>query len=276
MARDWFSWIEDDSLRGGADYTLNGGAFDQDDARRALSKLWAESATQIQSQVGKDFYAEHYPTTRYGGQWKKGNPVGVVDHYTAGIDPRGTLLWFSSKPRGQGIGNSSAHAVISREGVIYLVVNPLERVAWHARGANRTSVGIEHVNAGLLLRKTDGKFYYLKTRAYPEDRVADIQEVNPGEHWEPYSVAQIVANIVFKRWLIWAAPEGQMKEDLFVDHQEVEPDRKIDCGLLWPLYEINELVFSEKPIRDMDWLEKTILTKDDVDQFKAEVVKYLA
>jgi N-acetyl-anhydromuramyl-L-alanine amidase AmpD len=276
VARDWFSWIEDESLRGAADYTLNGGVFNQDDAIRALGELWAESSTQIKKRVGEDFYAQHFPTDRHGGQWKSGNPVGVVDHYTAGISARGTLKWFSKRPRGPGVGNSSAHAVISREGVIYLVVNPLEHVAWHARGANSTSVGIEHVNAGLLLRKTDGKFYYLDRYEYPASRVADLQEVNPNDFWEPYTAAQLVANLVFKRWLIWAVPEGQMQEDRFVDHQEVEPDRKIDCGPLWPLYKINELAFSDKPIRGMDWLEKDVLSKQDADQFKAEVAKHLA
>jgi len=275
MARDWFSWMHDDSLRGAADFTMNGGVLLQDDAKRALCKLWDESSTQITNEVGEEFYAKYYPTDRHGAQWSLGNPAGVVDHYTAGISERGALMWFSSKPRGPGVGNSSAHAVVSREGKIYLVVNPLGHVAWHARGANSTSVGIEHTNAGLLLRKTDGKFYYLGSRAYPKDRVASLQEVKPGEHWEPYTPAQLVANIVFKRWLIWAFPKDQMQKSMFVDHQQVEPDRKVDCGPLWPLHELNELVFSEKPFRDMEWLKKDVLSLVDVAAFKAEVTAHL-
>ena len=271
MASKWFSWVHSSSLRGAADFTVNGGVLSQDDARRALNKLWDESAAQIRNEVGEDFYAKYYPTDRHGGQWSLENPAGVVDHYTAGISERGTLMWFSSKPRGSGVGNSSAHAVISREGKIYLVVNPVEHIAWHARGANNTSIGIEHVNAGLLLRKTDGNFYYLKSRMYPKDRVDALQEVGPNEHWEPYTAAQLGANIVLKRWLVWAFPPGQMQKDMFVDHQEVEPDRKIDCGPLWPLRELNELVFSEKPLRNMEWFEKDVLSLSDVAAFKDEV-----
>jgi N-acetyl-anhydromuramyl-L-alanine amidase AmpD len=274
MARDWFSWVDDKGLRAAADFVLNGGVFDQDDAKRALEKLLKESEKQIEQQVGSEFYGKYFPTNRHGGRWKSGNPVGVVDHYTAGIRARGTLKWFSSRPRGSGVGNSSAHVVLDRDGRIFLVVNPLERVAWHARGANRTHIGIEHVNAGLLLRKSDGKFYYLKTREYPEDRVEQLQEINEGEFWEPYTPAQLVSNIVLKRWLRWAIPT--LKEDEFTDHQEIEPDRKKDCGPLWPLYEINDFVFSDEPVREMKWLEKTVLRDKDVDGFKEEVKQKLS
>lgn len=276
MARDWFDWAENNRLRAAADYTLNGGVLDQASAKDAIKELWAESAILIENQVGKEFYANYYPTARHGGRWKVGNPVGVVDHYTAGISPRGTLRWFSNKPRGSGVGNSSAHALISRTGVIYLIVNPLEHIAWHAHKANKTSVGIEHVNAGVLLRKTDGKFYYLGTYMYPESRVGKLQEVKNGEFWEPYSTAQIVSNIVLKRWLIWAMPEKQMKKEMFTDHQRVEPNRKKDCGPLWPLYQINELVFSEKPIRGLNWLEKEFLSLADLSQFVTEIAQYLS
>ena len=205
MARDWFSWMENVKLRAAADFTLNGGDLGQDDAAHAIGMLCEESAGHIKQQVGEEFYAQYYPTNRHGGRWKRGFPVGLVDHYTAGISPRGTLKWFSKKPRGPGTGNSSAHVVIDRDGIIYIVVNPLEYIAWHAPGANRTSIGVEHVNAGVLLRKTDEEFYYLNTRPYPKERVAQLQELNSGEFWEPYSSAQIVANIVLKRWLIGAS-----------------------------------------------------------------------
>lgn len=254
---------------------MNGGVLNQEDASRALSKLWDESLVQIKDKVGENFYAKYYPTDRHGRQWSSENPVGVVDHYTAGISERGVLRWFSKKPRGSRVGNSSAHAVISREGQIWLVVDPLKRIAWHARGVNSASVGIEHTNAGLLLRKTNGKFYYLGTRAYPEDRVGDLQEASPGKYWEPYTSTQLVSNVVFKRWLIWAFPEGQMKRGKFVDHQMVEPDRKVDCGPLWPLHALNDLVFSEKPIREMEWLKKNTLSVVDVECFKIEVAGHL-
>lgn len=274
MIHDWFSWVSDKGLRAAADYVLNGGVLDQDDATRALEMLRKESAKHIEQRVGKEFFAQYYPTDRHGGLWNLNFPVGVVDHYTAGISPRGTLKWFSSRPREPGIGNSSAHVVLDREGILYVVVNPLKYIAWHAPGANSTSIGIEHVNAGLLLRKTSGEYRYLGTRKYPEDRVEQLQEVNEGEFWEPYTTAQLVVNIVFKRWLAQAVPG--MKKDRFVDHQEVDPNRKKDCGPLWPLRELNALVFSMEAIRGMAWVQKEFLTKEDVKEFKKEVSQLLS
>ncbi len=269
--KDWFSWMEDDSLRAAADYVLNGGEFDQDNAKKALNLLREESVEQIKKRIGDEFYAEYYPTNRQGGRWKDGTPVGLVDHYTAGISARGTLRWFSSKPRGPGIKNSSAHVVLDRDGILYVVIDPLEKVAWHATWANKDRVGIEHINAGLLLRKTDKKIYYLESREYPEDRVKQVQKMG-NKLWEPYTPAQLVANLVFKRWLIDAIPT--MEEDQFTEHEDIDEDKK-DCGPLWPLFELNDLVFSRKPVRGMDWQKKEVLGVEDVALFKQEVNDYL-
>lgn len=273
MTRDWFSWIKDDSLRGAANYTLNGGVFGQDGAKEVIRKLWDESTAQIQITIGKGFYEKYYPTDRHGGRWSSGNPVGVVDHYTAGVSARGTLKWFSKMKRESGVGNSSAHAVIERNGVIYLVVDPLKSLAFHARSANRTSVGIEHVNVGYLRRKRTGEFYNTNQLAYPPERVSELQEVDSGLFWEPYTSAQLVANIVLKRWLVLALKIGQMRKDHFVDHQQIDPARKKDCGPLWPLHELNELVFSMKPVQNMRWLSKNVLSQKDIEEFKIDMAQ---
>lgn len=270
MSIEFFSWVQDKALRAAFDFTMNGGALLRKDAKYVLGLLKEESSKNIKKVVGDDFFGNYYPSARYGNRWRTGCPKGVVDHYTAGVGPRGALMWFSNMPREQAGSNSSAHAVIDRDGTIFIVIDPLRRVAWHASGANNTSVGIEHVNAGLLLRKQDGKFYYLDSREYPEDRTGDLQEVNSGEFWEPYTVAQLVSNIMLKRWLIRAFPENQLREELFVDHQEIDPGRKIDCGPLWPLFELNEIVFSWLPIRGMKWAKKEILLLKDVEEFKKE------
>lgn len=270
--KDWFSWMEDAGLHAAADFTLNGGELDQEDAKKALNMLREESVEQIKKKVGEEFYAKHYPTNRHGGNWKRGAPVGLVDHYTSGISARGTLRWFSSKPRGAGVGNSSAHVVLGRDGILYVIVNPLEKITWHATWANKEYIGIEHVNAGLLLRKTDGKVYYMEQHAYPEDRIAQVQDID-NKPWEPYTPAQLVSNLVFKRWLIEAIPT--MQEDKFTEHAEIDPERKKDCGPLWPLFELNDLVFSKKPVRGMDWQKKEVLGLGDIDALKQEINDYL-
>jgi N-acetyl-anhydromuramyl-L-alanine amidase AmpD len=268
---DWFHWIQDPSLRAAADLVLNGGRLPQGDARRVFSDLQEESVLQIKAKVGDSFYDKHFPTDRDGPEWDGDRPIGLIDHYTAGISGRSTLKWFSSRVRGEGISNSSAHYVLDRDGIVLQLINPLERVAWHARGHSYTHVGIEHVNAGLL-RKVNGAFRYLNVRKYPKDRVDHVQVIE-GEHWEPYKVRQIVTNIVLKRWLIMAKP--QLRQEGFIDHEMADPMRKRDCGPLWPLHDINALAFSDKPIRGMMWMDVDYLSTAGVFEFHREVQDYL-
>jgi N-acetyl-anhydromuramyl-L-alanine amidase AmpD len=269
--KDWFLWVEDMVLKAELTYTMNGGRMDPDRAEDALSRLINESERLTKNLVGNDFYGTYYPTSRHGGDWDAGRPFGVVDHYTAGTKAANTLRWFSSKPRGENVVTSSAHVVLDRNGAIIIIIDPLTTIAWHARSANPTHVGIEHVNAGLL-RKDGNHFLYQNTRRYPAERIPEIQEVGSGKFWEPYQTVQIVSNVIFKRWLIEARP-GMMQRKHFVDHQQIDPQRKQDCGPLWPLDGINELVFSGTAVRDMPWLEKAYLTKDDVEDFKLQVHK---
>lgn len=269
--KDWFSWIQSPSLRAAADMILHGGRLSQGDARRVISNLHEESKTHIKTKVGDHFYERFFPTDRHGGPWKTGRPIGLIDHYTAGISGRATLRWFSRRDRGAGIGNSSAHYVLSRDGVASQIINPLENIAWHARGHSYTHIGIEHVNTGVL-RVVNGELRYLNVRKYPAEREPHVQVIN-GEHWEPYTTRQIVTNIVLKRWLAMALPSLERAE--FIDHEMADPERKRDCGPLWPLEAINDLVFSYKPVRDMQWMESSYLSQEGVVEFEREVRNYL-
>ena len=59
-------------------------------------------------------------------------------HYTTSRNVDGTIAWFQD-PRAQ----VSAHYIIGREGEIYQMVRDSDK-AWHAKGANADSIGIEH------------------------------------------------------------------------------------------------------------------------------------
>ena len=67
-----------------------------------------------------------------------------------------------------------------------------------------------------------------------------------------------------------------MEREHFTDHQKIDPTRKIDCGPLWPLDGVNDLVFSGEPIREMKWLEKEYLTEEDAEDFKVQVHEKMA
>lgn len=264
----WTDWVKDVTIRDALDHVIDGGRMDEKDALDALSKMWDESPEHIAAATGKDFYENYYPTDRHGPEWKDGRPKGIVDHYTTGIDSKGVLRWFSSEPRGPDAGNSSAHVVIDRDGVITFVVNPLKNVAWHAPGANSTHIGIEIVNAGLL-RKAGDRYYRMRAIPYLEDRIGSIREVN-GEYWEPYTSAQTVANIALKRLFFAAIPT--IKREYMVDHEMVNPQRKRDCGPLWPLQSLNDLVIHDVPFRDAYWAKSALL---NTSMFELEVSRLL-
>lgn len=75
----------------------------------------------------------------YHSSRNNGDINAIVLHYTTGSTTEGTLSWFESNPR-----SVSAHYVIGRDGAIYQMVDDSER-ANHCVGANRHSIGIEHV-----------------------------------------------------------------------------------------------------------------------------------
>lgn len=64
----------------------------------------------------------------------------IILHDTASHTAQSALAWF-----GRPDSRVSAHVVIDRDGTIYRVVLD-EHIAWHARGANRDSLGVELVD----------------------------------------------------------------------------------------------------------------------------------
>jgi len=75
----------------------------------------------------------------YYSSRNNGDINAIVLHYTTGSTTEGTLSWFENNPR-----STSAHYVIGRDGAIYQMVDDNNR-ANHCVGANRHSIGIEHV-----------------------------------------------------------------------------------------------------------------------------------
>lgn len=97
--------------------------------------------------VGDDGHGTGNPPPRiirtrrspYHSSRNNGDINAIVLHYTTGSNTEGTLRWLENNPN-----SVSAHYVIGRDGAIYQMVNDSER-ANHCRGANRHSIGIEHV-----------------------------------------------------------------------------------------------------------------------------------
>lgn len=263
-----FSWVQDPTVRSALQAAVAGTQVDSKTAAASIQMLAKEGIEHIRRIVGSDFYNKNFPTKRHGGAWPPEQPTGWVDHYTAAPEAKGTLMWFSNMNRGPDGGTSSAHYVIDRDGSILTIVDPLTTVAWHATWANPTRIGVEHVCTGLLSKSLRGEFFYLNT-PYPARLVPDLQEIN-GQFWEPFTVAQLFSNLAVKRLLIQALPTLQI--DRFVDHHAIDPKRKVDCGPLWPLRELNKLAFSSVPLtEEMDWIKGELMTKEVVNDFKVVV-----
>lgn len=273
--KDLFPWLEDTELKEALNTVVDGAILDQAQARTLLAQLHVSSQKLIKTAVSEPFYTAYFPTNRHGAPWAAGQPTGLVDHYTSAPWAAGSLRWFSSQERkdkqGNLIkGNSSAHIVMDRNGACLIVVDPLTTIAWHATWANPTHIGIEHVNCGLL-RKVGNAFYFMDNLAYPTARVPQIQEII-GKFWEPFTVLQFVSNIVLKRLFRWAMPT--LVQDKFVEHKDIDPVGKIDCGPLWASKELNMLAFSDKAFRDMQWVSREVLLLADVEAFRKEVAGY--
>jgi hypothetical protein len=79
------------------------------------------------------FIASPFFSSRNGERIRR-----IIMHYTDSRNVQGTIAWFQD-PRAR----VSAHYVIGRNGEIYQMVRDSDK-AWHAKGANADSIGIEH------------------------------------------------------------------------------------------------------------------------------------
>lgn len=123
-------------------------------------------------------------------------PIGakinrIVLHDTAGNSP-GCITWLTEDPP-LGSANSSCHLVVDKAGTIFRLV-PDELMAWHCRGYNSGSIGIE------LERAKDDE-----TSPYPETQIT--------------AAAALVAAVSFKHKI----PLNRIDP-----HSELDPERRRD------------------------------------------------
>lgn len=247
-----FHWVANNVLKDGLQRVARGEQFGFTEAIDILKLLGAEAESQIIHRVGEDYYRRWYPTKRHGGAWTTGNPKGVVSHYTAVTTAASTLRWFSSEPRPEGSGESSAHYVLDHDGCLLQLIDPLSTVAWHATVANASHVGVEMVNCGKLLPLGGSNFKFMDRFVYRVDMSRPPEEVD-GKWWEPYTVAQVLSDITLKRLLLMAIP--MMRPENFLKHSDVDPINKRDPGPLYPMNEVTKLASIGKEINilTMPW-----------------------
>jgi N-acetylmuramoyl-L-alanine amidase len=177
-----------------------------------------------------DNRCEYAPSPNTNGKRSKPTTL-IVMHYTASASLAGSVAWLCG-PQAK----ASAHFVVDRDGRTAQLLDT-DAVGWHAGqsswggqpGVNSFSVGIELVNLGPLLVKTDGSYV-----SASGSRVVPEEDVFHGKHntdagcpyiaWQKYTAPQLERAAELIRLL--RAKYPTVAE--IVGHQDVAPKRKLD------------------------------------------------
>lgn len=159
----------------------------------------------------------------------------LIVHYTGGLSASSAINTLTSKAA-----KVSAHFVIDHDGTVTQLL-PCNVVGWHAgvsawkgrSGCNNFTIGIEHVNAGLLGRVATGGFIArLEKKPIPAKDVVLAAHKNGGgvEPWQAYDPRQLAASIGVAQALVAAY---KLKDIL--GHDDIAPKRKTDPGPAFPM-----------------------------------------
>lgn len=151
---------------------------------------------------------------------KRAAPVSlVVIHQTDGGPNAEHAVEHLRKP----LAAVSAHFLVARDGAVFQLVD-VDEVAWHDKGRNGISVGIEHV------ARTPGEFKNWQDlrssqRAALVDAGADSE--CPADPGMPLTEAQLAASA---RLVAWLLAQLNLKIDAVVPHCSNAESTHRDCG----------------------------------------------
>lgn len=158
----------------------------------------------------------------------------LIVHYTGGVSAAGAINTLTSPAA-----KVSAHLVIDADGAVTQLL-PLNVVGWHAgqsvwkkrSGCNNFTIGIEHVNPGLLAQSGANKFVTrLENKPWPAAQtILAVHKSGRGgmQPWAVYPQAQFEASIAVGQAI--RAAYG-IKDVL--GHDDIAPIRKTDPGPAW-------------------------------------------
>lgn len=205
------------------------GILGQDTWRRMQSALGAPfipgRGTPSQPDLGRPEWIEWQPSPYHSP--RRNRPITtVILHFTAGPSLENTVRWFQNNPS-----NVSAHYVVGKDGRIVQMVS-LDRVAHHAAGAIRSSIGIEIVNWGWLLPRgqripgTQNRcpHPFCSWRGQPYNGPQPIRAWN--RYWEPFTSAQYSALGRLLQYVTNQIPTINQ----IIGHKDVSQAGKLDPG----------------------------------------------
>lgn len=203
-------------------------------------------------------------------KWKHGQPIGLIEHYTAGVGWRGSINWL----QGAHNKNSSCHAfVLDRklkelDPILSLyplvgehlhctafLLSDIDEGTWHAGWVNSLCFGIENRNAGLLKGEQEDWRWWAKgwTAKFPHEKLGKTPVSIDGQWWEPYTYWQIADNIIIGQ-MLRARFDGKLDPSWFLPHSATSTG-KSDTGRAYPLNDVREAVFNDVAVTDLGFLQ---------------------
>lgn len=183
---------------------------------------------------------------------RSGKVRGAILHYTATPTWRSAVRWFLLHR------SASAHVVVADHRlpeakgldhdlplvaqlpVTVIQCAPPTMGTWHARWTNPLCYGIENRNVGRVRRSAEGEPWRWWADDWRElaPVVKPYERVSVLEGYEPYSRAQLVANVMLLRYL--GALVGGLERQFVLPHSAVQAG-KHDTGPLYPIHEVRRL-----------------------------------
>ena len=201
--------------------------------------------------------------------WKRGYPIGITEHFTAGVTWKNTVRWLNDG----GNKNSVSCQMLILDRMLpdykvaiskYPVLHDLQVTAilmssgvvpcWHAGWVNKFTFGIENRNVGTLVKR-DGQWRWWAKQwnaVFPVEGLGKTPIDLSGIWWEPYTYGQLCANILVGQMLHCLYPS--MDRRWFLPHSATTGTKR-DTGPLFPLNKMREAIFDQIPMSSLDWLE---------------------
>lgn len=169
----------------------------------------------------------------------------IVIHYTATNNINGDIrtLYESTK-------EASVQFVIDTDGKVVQLM-PANKIAWHAgksrmgnrTGMNKYSIGIEIVNPGYLVKRSDGSLATWYNQIVSPENAVKLKHKNENfeRFWHNYTNEQINSVIELCQALYNAYNITNI-----VGHDDISPGRKQDPGPAFPLKKVQTIVLDDR------------------------------